>query len=67
MTSDGSAYARFKRALKTGNIDVVHMAAAELPRIGLDDALAVCLLLRTGEGFERAAVPNPAPPSDWRL
>jgi hypothetical protein len=58
MTSDGSAYTRFKRALATGNLNLVHAAALELPRVGLQDALEVCLLLRDQDRnrFERAAV-----------
>ena len=58
MTSDGSAYARFKRALEVGNELLVLAAARELPRIALDDALRICLLLREGDPdrFERAAV-----------
>jgi hypothetical protein len=58
MTSQGSSYARFRRALKTGNLTIVQAAAAELPRVGLRDALEVCLLLRDEktDRFERAAV-----------
>src|SRR5437870_814074 len=58
MTSGGSPYARFKRALATGNLAVVRAAAAELPAVDLADALAICLLMsaRDDEHFERAAV-----------
>ena len=58
MTSDGSPYGRFRRALATGNETLVIAAARELPRISLDDALRVCLVLRDGDPdrFERAAV-----------
>jgi hypothetical protein len=58
VTSDGSPYSRFKRALSTGNEALVLAAARELPWIALDDALRICLLLRDGEAsrFERAAV-----------
>jgi hypothetical protein len=58
VTSDGSAYTRFKRALGTGNLNLIRAAAAELPRVGLADALEVCLLMRDQDerGFERAAV-----------
>jgi hypothetical protein len=54
----GGPYARFRRALETGNLTLVRAAAAELPRINLDDALRVCLLLRTADaaGYERAAI-----------
>jgi hypothetical protein len=58
MTSDGTAYARFRRALATGNESLVTAAALELPRIALDDALRICLVLRGGDPdrYERAAV-----------
>src|SRR3954452_3385772 len=58
MTSGGSPYARFKRALLTGNIALVHAAAAELPAVDLADALSICLLMsaRDDDRFERAAV-----------
>ena len=57
MTSDGSPYARFLRALRIGRLSMVR-AAAELPRIDLDDALAICLLIerQDGERYERAVV-----------
>jgi hypothetical protein len=58
MTSDGNPYARFRRALTTGNDAIVLAAARELPQIALDDALRICLVLRGGdaERYERAAV-----------
>src|SRR5437588_10758503 len=58
MTSDGNPYARFRRALETGNEALVTAAALELPRIALDDALRICLVLRGGDAarYERAAV-----------
>ena len=58
VTSDGSAYARFRRALQTGNHSLVLAAARELPQIALDDALRICLVLRDAEPerYERAAV-----------
>ena len=58
MTSDGNPYARFRRALTTGNEALVTAAALELPRIALDDALRICLVLRGGDParYERAAV-----------
>ena len=58
MNSDGSAYVRFKRALEIGNELLVLAAARELPRIALDDALRICLLLRDGDPdrYQRAAV-----------
>ena len=58
MTSQGSPYSRFKRCLATGNGPLVRAAAAELPQLSLEDALAVCLVLRDSEPevFERAIV-----------
>src|SRR5918912_4453707 len=58
MTSDGSAYARFRRALETGNELLVLATARELPRVPLDDALRICLVLRDGDPgrYQRAAV-----------
>lgn len=58
VTSDGSAYSRFRRALATGNANLVIAAALELPQIALDDALRICLVFRDGdpERYERAAV-----------
>jgi len=58
MTSDGSPYARFHRALKTRNLSLIRAAAAELPQIRLDDALEVCLVVRERQPdrFKAAAV-----------
>ena len=58
LTSEGNPYARFRRALQTGNEALVIAAALELPHIALDDALEICLVLRGGdpERYERAAV-----------
>jgi hypothetical protein len=58
VTSDGNPYARFRRALETGNEALVTAAALELPWIALDDALRICLVLRDcdPERYERAAV-----------
>jgi hypothetical protein len=58
MTSQGSPYARFQRALRIGRLTTVKAAAAELPRIDLHDALAICLLIQRqdGERYERAVV-----------
>ncbi|HWF73564.1 MAG TPA: hypothetical protein VG186_09480 [Solirubrobacteraceae bacterium] len=58
MSSDGSPYVRFRRALKTGNEALVVAAALELPHVALDDALQICLVLRNGDPdrYERAAV-----------
>jgi hypothetical protein len=58
MSSPGSPYARFQRALATGNLNVIRAAAAELPRIGVAEAAAILLvILRTEpDQYERAAV-----------
>ena len=58
MTSDGNPFSRFRRALETGNPALVTAAALELPRIALDDALRICLVLRGEDAarYERAAV-----------
>ena len=58
MTSQGSPYARFKRALASENLVLVRSAAAELPAVPLRDALEVCELLRRAnpQVYERAAL-----------
>jgi hypothetical protein len=58
MTSQGSAYGRFRRALQQGNLQLVRASAGELPTIRLDDALRVCLLIRDRDPqrYERAAL-----------
>jgi len=58
MTAQGGPHARFKRALATGNPTIATAAALELPRVRLEDALALVLLYhRAGDGrFERAAL-----------
>lgn len=58
VTSQGSPYARFRRALTTGNLLLVRAAAAELPRVDLTDALQVCLLIHRGDPdrYEQAAI-----------
>jgi hypothetical protein len=54
VSSQGSPYARFKRALRTGNLALVRAAAGELPAVRLDDALLI--EEQDAEQFERAAV-----------
>jgi hypothetical protein len=58
VTSQGSPYSRFRRALESGNLLLIRSAAGELPSVDLKDALQVCLVLREAEpeSFERAAV-----------
>jgi len=57
VTSDGHAYARFRRALLNKNVLLVYAAARELPQISLEDALRILVLLaeKRDERFERAA------------
>lgn len=55
VTSQGSPHARFERALRSGNATLVRAAAAQLPRIGVDDALRICVA-REHEHYGRAAV-----------
>jgi hypothetical protein len=58
VTAQGSAYTRFRRALDRGNLTEALSAAAELPPVGLTEALELCLLLRdkAPERFPRAAL-----------
>jgi hypothetical protein len=58
MSIKGSPYARFKRALATGNLTLIRGAARELPQVGLDDALTICLVVlkREPELYERSAL-----------
>ena len=58
MSIKGSPYARFRRALETGQLPIVLAAAAELPQLRLDDALEVLVLMARERDprFERAAV-----------
>jgi hypothetical protein len=46
VTSQGHAYAQFRRGLKTGNPSTALAAARELNHITLEDALGLCLILR---------------------
>ena len=59
MTSQGSSYTIFRRALQRGSLTAVRAAVANLPGPPpLDDALVICLLLLDQEPdrYERAAV-----------
>ncbi len=58
MTSQGSAYSRFKRAIERGNLIEAESAIRELKQVGLRDALDYVDLLatRAPERFERAAL-----------
>ena len=57
VSSTGSPYARFRRAIAAGNLPLVHAAAADLPHVDLEDALRICLLMSAQDDarFERAA------------
>jgi hypothetical protein len=57
VTSQGSAYARFRRALDGGNATIALAAATELDFVSLADALELVLLLVDEPGkFRRAAL-----------
>ena len=58
MGNHGTAYGRFLRALDSGNEVLILSAAKQLPRVALNDALRICLVLRDGDPdrYERAAV-----------
>ena len=57
VTSEGSAYARFSRALDGGNLTIALAAASELDFVSLPDALELVLLLVDDPGrFRRAAL-----------
>lgn len=54
--SDTIPYVIFRQALDAGDLSRVRSLAADMPRIGLEDALRICLLMRDHDGYERAAV-----------
>jgi hypothetical protein len=45
MTSEGTVYGRFRRALQHGNLLVAEAAAREIGRVTLVDALALLVLI----------------------
>lgn len=57
MTSQGSAHGRFQRALERRNVDQAEMAARELGRLSLMDALSLVVLYArvSSPKFEPAA------------
>ncbi|WP_147447792.1 hypothetical protein [Solirubrobacter pauli] len=55
MSSQGHPYTRFRRSLEIGQLPMVLAAAAELPRLGLDDALEVLALMAGESTPERYA------------
>ncbi len=58
MTSEGSSYARYQRALQRRNLAEAEAAAHDLPRLSLDDALQLVHLYaeRSSPKFDRAAL-----------
>jgi hypothetical protein len=58
VTSQGSAHGRFERALQRGELEQAEMAARELGKLSLIDALSlVCAYARKGSPkFEPAAI-----------
>jgi hypothetical protein len=58
VTSQGSAYMRFRRALDRGNVTEAVSSASELEHVGLTEALELCLLLadKAPERFGRFAL-----------
>jgi hypothetical protein len=58
VTSQGSSFMRFRRALDRGNVTEALSAASELQFVGLAEALELTLLLAEGDPdkYERAAV-----------
>ena len=58
VTSQGSAYPRFRRALLTGNLTIIRAAAAELPYVELDDALRItaAMAAERDPSYQRAAI-----------
>ena len=58
MTSDGHAYARFRRALEHRALWAAEVAAREIPQLSLEDALQLVHLYadRGSPKFERAAM-----------
>jgi hypothetical protein len=57
MTSQGTAYGRFARAVQRGNIFQAQLAAGEMGSLSLADALSLCEMLAAPDPqrFERAA------------
>jgi hypothetical protein len=55
VTARGHPYSRLQRGLKTGNAALALDAARELRRLTLEDALGLCLILRTdSRRYQRA-------------
>jgi hypothetical protein len=45
MTSQGTAHGRFQRAIKRRHLNAAEMAAREMGRLSLEDALSLCALI----------------------
>jgi len=58
MTSQGTAHDRFQRAIHQRNVQNAEMAAREMGRVSLADALSLCELLAAADPkrYERAAL-----------
>jgi hypothetical protein len=58
MTSQGTASGRFTRAIQRGHLFAAEMAAREMGRMSLSNALSLCILYRREQDpkFDRAAV-----------
>lgn len=62
MSSQGNAYARFRRALLTGNLTIIDAAARELPQVGTGDALKdVDIRVVAGRAERHGAPSTPEP------
>ena len=58
MTSQGSAYSQFKRALERRNFLLAWTMAAELPKVPLADALSLLLLALDQQPWREKAAPR---------
>ena len=70
MTSQGSPYGRFRRALATGNVAIIDAAARELPTLNLRDALSILVAMGRAQDprYPRAAARWAArATSEWHL
>jgi hypothetical protein len=58
VTSQGTTYGRFTRAIQRRNLEAAELAALELERLTLDDALQLVYLYaeRRSPKYERAAL-----------
>jgi len=55
MTAQGSPLTRMRRAIRNHSLDLALSSAAEMSHVPLDDALELCLLLRSDRRYEAAA------------